>query len=111
MSRRYPKSFYIQRKKVMERDGNRCVLCWRRWMLSVHHFPTTLIPSDPNKWDQKYPEGNLVTLCSSCHGKIGVCERNSPFYKMLEEIVVRNGAIMDSTQLWKALQASIEVLT
>jgi len=51
------------KKIIMERDGNKCVMCQSIELLEVHHVKTKLdggsdMPS------------NLVTLCYSCHRQL-----------------------------------------
>lgn len=53
----------IARKKAMERDGYKCVVCERTDRLSVNHmFPRT--------WGGTDDLDNLETLCNSCHPKV-----------------------------------------
>ena len=71
-----------QRRRVLERDGRRCVMCWRPYQLHIHHFwnGTGLHTPYINTKDE-----DLVTLCASCHGKIEtIWSRKSPFFKVVE---------------------------
>lgn len=50
------------KKKVRERDGNRCQKCGTRHNLTCHHImPKMTHPELIDKLD------NLITLCDSCH--------------------------------------------
>lgn len=48
------------RRRVLERDGHRCVLCGSDGNLRVHHLRRV---ADGGSNDDK----NLVTLCDDCH--------------------------------------------
>ena len=54
----YGPAYYELRPAVLERDGYRCVLCEAGSRLHVHHL-------DYDKGHNE--EGNLVTLCATCH--------------------------------------------
>jgi len=87
-----------QRKRILQRDQYRCVLCWRKYGLHVHDFfdnPSNpfLPPSPPLGVQCPYVsrrDFELVTLCDSCHGKIGTCDKHSPLYQLLVKIVREN---------------------
>ncbi len=49
-----------RRKKVLERDGGRCVLCNSTYEVEVHHRTKRSILRDD--WAE-----NLVSLCEGCH--------------------------------------------
>lgn len=51
------------KEKIKERDGYKCVLCSLKKDLVIHHIDYDKLNSS---------EDNLVTLCSSCHGKTNV---------------------------------------
>jgi len=79
-----------QRKRVLKRDNNRCVVCWREYQLTIHHHHdfTGAIPSRKEDWAYNNPyvlprDCDLVTLCKACHGKIGACEKRSPLYLLV----------------------------
>ncbi len=48
------------RQRVLERDGWRCQRCGRMNELQVHHIC-------PRSQLGEHAEGNLITLCASCH--------------------------------------------
>jgi len=60
----YPSTFYENRKKVIERDENKCQCCGVSGdntttnKLSVHHI-------DTDKFNNRV--SNLITLCVQCH--------------------------------------------
>lgn len=63
----YDSEFYKQRKKALERDGNKCQSCGSTNNLHVHHKDGTGITTNKvmnNNLD------NLITYCSSCHIKL-----------------------------------------
>ena len=85
-----------QRKRVKERDNNRCVACWREYQLTVHHhydFTGTIKPKgESSLCNHPYGETrdcDLVTLCKHCHGKIQTCYKGSPFYRMITEYLAQ----------------------
>src|SRR5215469_16341478 len=55
-------SYRALRRKVLERDGWRCLQCGRTTELQVHHirFRSALGDDDPE---------NLITRCSQCHAR------------------------------------------
>lgn len=71
MSRPYDRSEYRRnRKKAIERDGERCRICGRHWtqlpqgkrdLTAQHVVPHAIGGTDD--------VSNLATLCRSCHGK------------------------------------------
>lgn len=69
------------RKEVKQRDENRCVVCWRKYQLNVHHFYESPISHNPYHNTQ---QSDLVTLCPSCHSKLHTCDKHSPFFKLVE---------------------------
>ena len=66
----YPPKFKFVKKKVLERDGRVCFVCWKKgeysitgrryFSLDVHHIDGNARSTDI--W-------NLVTLCKKCHRK------------------------------------------
>lgn len=59
-----------KRKHIMERDGNRCVICGSTEDLQIHHRQYRFNEVTNRKvmpWD--YPDKCLITLCKSCHEK------------------------------------------
>ena len=90
MRRRYPKEFYVQRRRIIARDHNRCVLCWREWQLDVHHYWDGAMSEDYPYLRSDLPDWMLVTLCKSCHGKFLSVPRDAPIAKLLAQIVQAN---------------------
>ena len=80
-------------RAILERDNHRCVVCWRKYQIYVHHFWDSNISHSPYR-DTK--DSDLVTLCDSCHGKIHSCMIQSPFYKFVEDYV--NQCRLDEVQ-------------
>jgi 5-methylcytosine-specific restriction endonuclease McrA len=83
------------RRKVFERDGNKCAVCYRKYCLDAHHFYSTTLSSTSWPYPYKSPyentqECDLVTLCDSCHAKAHTCAKDSPFFALLQAIVIRN---------------------
>lgn len=79
-------------RRIKERDGNHCVVCWRKYFLQVHHFHdrSGTIPSKPQlailTYNFPYIETrdcDLVTLCAWCHGKVATCDERSPLYQLV----------------------------
>ncbi len=113
MTRRYPKEFYPQRKRVLERDGYKCIVChrgpqenkreeyWQNYGLQVvwvrvdlsatvdvHHVAYWVMQFGTGfSGNEPLPDCMLVTLCDSCHGKAGTCAKDSPFHKIIEDYV------------------------
>lgn len=57
----YPFEFNDKlKKRIRDRDGNKCVLCGASGRPHVHHI-------NQDKMDSR--SENLITLCPSCHGK------------------------------------------
>jgi hypothetical protein len=52
----------LLRQEIVERDGNRCVLCNSTKRLEVHHIV-------PYRTCIKHEDSNLATLCRECHKK------------------------------------------
>jgi len=86
-----PKIPRKQRKRILERDGNKCALCWRKYQLHIHHhwdFSGKLQKYEHKKINTPYVntrDCDLVTLCGSCHGKIHTAERGSPIYQFVTD--------------------------
>ena len=81
-----------QRKRILERDEHKCFICWRKYQLTIHHhydFTGKILPKIENVLcNLPYHEPrdcDLVTLCKFCHGKIQVCEKGSPLYRLVTE--------------------------
>lgn len=64
--RTYPRArdldWRLLRKGILDRDGNKCVLCGSIKRLEVHHII-------PYRTCVKHENSNLVTLCRDCHKK------------------------------------------
>lgn len=65
----YGPNWQDQRQKVLERDGNECILCGATENLHVHHkTPIDRFDRDTPGWyNLANDTSNLVTLCGSCH--------------------------------------------
>ena len=72
---------------IRERDGYTCRLCGLTrynhyntyWHLPIHHID----------WKSEHnTHTNLITLCSSCHGKVHRRENNTDQYK--HELLIKN---------------------
>ncbi|MCX7987037.1 MAG: HNH endonuclease [Bacteroidales bacterium] len=58
----------IKRKEIIERDGEKCVICKSTEKLQVHHrqyYFYSRLNQYAKPWD--YPEDVLITLCERCH--------------------------------------------
>jgi len=59
------KKYFSWRKKVLERDGNKCTECKSTHRLAAHH----IVP-----WEKleklRFDVDNGLTLCNSCHAKL-----------------------------------------
>lgn len=79
--------------KVRERDHKRCVVCWSKINLCVHHFwDSRDKPVSPQGEENRSPYLDtqmyeLVTLCSVCHGKIHSSDWKSPLMGLLRSII------------------------
>lgn len=71
---RETKRWRIVRNRVLQRDGYICRLCSRFGEYVDHINPAEEFPS--LFWD----EGNLQTLCASCHGKKTAAEVRARVY-------------------------------
>jgi hypothetical protein len=60
-TKRYPREFYQIRNQILERDKNKCRICFSREKLHIHHI---------NRNKEKNSVDNLITVCSICHMKI-----------------------------------------
>lgn len=56
------------KKKIKNRDGNKCVECLKEGKLAVHHIDYNKLNSVPS---------NCISLCFSCHGKTNILDRVS----------------------------------
>lgn len=83
------KRWFIKRKRILQRDGFKCVLCDSHSNLNVHHkyyYNTNTSP-----WD--YPDSGLVTLCKSCHenhhqqNELRVIEFNENMKRRVRELL------------------------
>jgi 5-methylcytosine-specific restriction endonuclease McrA len=57
------RAYHTLRRKILERDGWRCQACGSMSGLEVHHMQRRSQLGDDS-------DGNLITLCSDCHGAI-----------------------------------------
>lgn len=79
--------------RVRQRDHHRCVLCWAKTDLCVHHFWDSLDrPVLPQSQMSRSPYINtqtydLITLCSTCHGKVHSSDWKSPLMTLLRSII------------------------
>lgn len=64
---RYGGTWPTRKRKAMERDHHKCLLCKSEESLQVHHFKKVLSFDNPN--DAHYSE-NLGTFCVDCHEKV-----------------------------------------
>jgi 5-methylcytosine-specific restriction endonuclease McrA len=60
-----PEAYRRLRQQILARDGWRCQNCGGSSQLQVHHITSRSRQGDD-------AEQNLMTLCSSCHGKLHV---------------------------------------
>ncbi len=81
MARDFAKQFYKSkaweraRAYVLMRDKYRCRMCGSASDLEVHH----IVPLSPDTISQPFyatNEGNLMTLCTSCHMALHAAERS-----------------------------------
>ena len=96
-----------QKKRILDRDQHRCVLCYSKYNLHIHHFYNW--SGKLKKFEDSlgsYPyvhtqDHDLVTLCSSCHGKIHRCDKSSPIYRYLEKYLAKfyTGVVGDSIKI------------
>jgi hypothetical protein len=88
------------RRECFIRDGFRCVMCFKRSNIDAHHFtPNTHNSSVTWPYEPKNPYvdtklEDLVTLDDSCHRKAETCDRTSPFYTLLQALVIRNRQVI-----------------
>ena len=73
-------SYKNWRKKVLKRDGNKCVKCNSDKKLHVHH----IVPWIENE-ELRFDMNNGMTLCNSCHGKEEGFKKNHVPYNKLKE--------------------------
>ena len=85
-----------QRRRIYKRDNHKCVVCWRKYQLSIHHhydFTGTIKPKKEgincNLPYHNPRDCDLVTLCRFCHGKIQVCDKNSPLYQFVTNYLAK----------------------
>jgi len=80
MARDFSKGFYKSKRwaqaraYVLMRDKYKCRMCGTSKDLEVHH----IVPLSPDNIYQPYyatNEGNLMTLCTSCHMALHAAER------------------------------------
>lgn len=59
----YSENWDTIRKRVYQRDGNRCVMCGKKGKLHAHHIVPVRISKDNSL-------SNLVSVCGACHRKL-----------------------------------------
>lgn len=79
--------WFNKRKKIVERDGNKCTVCGSAKKLEVHH--TFYYRDKPVPW--KYPDNSLLTLCHKCHVK----------YHKEHKIEIKDRTIKKTKQMFK----------
>jgi len=57
--------WFRKRKRILNRDENKCTVCGSKKLLVVHH--TFYYEDFPDPW--LYPNRSLLTLCNDCHEK------------------------------------------
>ena len=70
-----------KRRKIIERDGGRCVWCGRTDHLEVHHKCYYRYPDGSYAYPWDYPDENLMTLCRDCHEKYHMKYRVGVYYR------------------------------
>ena len=55
----------ILRKKICQRDDNKCSICGSQNKLEIHHI---------NNWSNNNNLENLALVCKKCHRKITVLD-------------------------------------
>lgn len=83
-----------QRKRIKARDKNRCVLCWRKYDLHIHHHWDHTGKLSKDEYKSNHPYSNtkdfdLITLCASCHGKVHTAEKMSPIYVFVTDYLAK----------------------
>lgn len=82
---RYDRSWFIVRKRILERDDYRCLRCLSTEFLEVHHF---IKFSSFDKPSEAHFEDNLGTFCRGCHKyleNLGI--RSLTDYESIKDIV------------------------
>jgi len=57
-SKLYPRTYYRNKKIVLERDNHKCQSCQTKKELTIHHIDCDYKNNSPS---------NLITLCKQCH--------------------------------------------
>ena len=83
----------VQKRRVKNRDNNKCVLCWVKYRLAVHHHwdHTGALSTDKYKSNDPYNKPRdcqLVTLCNNCNSKIQVTIKGSPIYQLVTDYLI-----------------------
>lgn len=76
------------REKIVERDGNKCMVCGNsETRLCVHHIKprSEFCDGGEYNYDKACEERNLVTVCNSCHMKFEGKYTNSNYKEFAEE--------------------------
>jgi len=76
------------KQKVLERDGNKCILCKSITKLHIHHIDGTGGSSRRGYKNINNSMENLITVCFNCHRKIhGFEHRNMKRFQSIDDIV------------------------
>ena len=76
------------KQEVLKRDCNKCVLCQSTEKLAIHHLDGTGGSTMEDYTNVNNAINNLVTLCSSCHGRLHAYEhRLCKRFNSIEDIV------------------------
>lgn len=76
------------KQKVLERDGNKCILCTETQKLHIHHIDGSGGSHIRGYENVNNSMENLVTVCFSCHRKIhGYEHRIMQRFKTIDDIV------------------------
>jgi hypothetical protein len=59
-----------RREQILNRDGNKCVICQSTSKLQVHHRQYQFnVKGNQFRLPWEYEDGLLLTLCESCHSR------------------------------------------